>query len=84
MSNSKSGLKSGHILEIMNDIEDEYIMDFELMRYLEFARVNPNEVYEWKPYWFDRDTVIIQTTSKDSYYVQDYYVYDIQGERTVQ
>jgi len=56
------------------------VLDFELMRYLEFARVNPNEVYEWKPYWFDRDTVIIQATSKDSYYVQDYYVYDIQED----
>ena len=58
----------------------EYIgvLDFEKMQYLEFERVNPNEVYEWKPYWFDRDTVIIQATSKDSYYVQDYYVYDMQ------
>ena len=43
--------------------------------------MNPNEVYEWKPYWFDKDTVIIQATSKDSYYVQDYYVYDIQGTK---
>lgn len=60
----------------------EYIglLDFEKMQYLEFERVNPNEVYEWKPYWFDKDTVIIQATSKDSYYVQDYYVYDIQEE----
>lgn len=61
----------------------EYIgvLDFEKMQYLEFERVNPNEVYEWKPYWFDKDTVIIQATSKDSYYVQDYYVYDIQGTK---
>lgn len=61
----------------------EYIgvLDFEKMQYLEFERVNPNEVYEWKPYWFDKDTVIIQATSKDSYYVQDYYVYDIQGAK---
>ena len=58
----------------------EYIgvLDFEKLRYLEFARINSNEVYEWKPYWFDQDTVIIQATSKESYYVQDYYVYDIQ------
>ena len=61
----------------------EYIgvLDFEKMQYLEFERVNPNEVYEWKPYWFDKETVIIQATSKDSYYVQDYYVYDIQGTK---
>lgn len=60
----------------------EYIgaLDFEQMRYLEFARQNPNDVYEWKPYWFDQDTVIIQATSRDSYYVQDYYVYDIQRD----
>ena len=66
--------------EIGSKYEYIGVLDFELMRYLEFARVNSNEVYEWKPYWFDRDTVIIQATSKDSYYVQDYYVYDIQDD----
>ena len=50
---------------------------------MEFARENPNEVYEWKPYWFDQDTVIIQATSKDSYYVQDYYVYELLDETAV-
>lgn len=57
----------------------EYIgvLDFERMNYLEFSRKNNNEVYEWKPYWFDKDTVIIQATGKDSYHVQDYYVYDL-------
>lgn len=55
------------------------VLDFEKMNYLEFSRKNSNEVYEWKPYWFDKDTVIIQATSKDSYYIQDYYVYDLQA-----
>lgn len=58
----------------------EYIgvLDFEKLRYLEFMRENSNEVNEWKPYWFDKDTVIIQATGKeDAYYVQDYYIYDI-------
>ena len=57
----------------------EYIglLDFERLQYLEFARKNSNEVNEWKPYWFDQDTVIVQATSKENYYVQDYYVYDI-------
>ena len=67
--------------EIGSKYEYIGVLDFEKMQYLEFERVNPNEVYEWKPYWFDKDTVIIQSTSKDSYYVQDYYVYDIQGAK---
>ena len=65
--------------EIGSKYEYIGVLDFENMCYLEFTRVNPNEVYEWKPYWFDKDTVIIQAAGKDSYYVQDYYVYDIQG-----
>ncbi len=68
--------------EIGSKYEYIGVLDFEKMQYLEFERMNPNEVYEWKPYWFDKDTVIIQATSKDSYYVQDYYVYDIQGAKT--
>lgn len=57
----------------------EYIgvLDFEKMSYLEFARDNVNEVNEWTPYWFDKDTVIIQATDKEQYNVRNYYVYDI-------
>ena len=69
--------------EIGSKYEYIGVLDFEKMRYLEFARENPNEVYEWNPYWFDEDTVIIQATSKDSYYVQDYYVYDLLDETAV-
>ena len=73
-----------HLLVSGGEIGSKYeyigVLDFEQMRYLEFARQNPNDVYEWKPYWFDQDTVIIQATSRDSYYVQDYYVYDIQRD----
>lgn len=60
----------------------EYIgvLDFEKMRYLEFSRENHNDVNEWKPYWFDRDTVIIPAAGKDNYYAQDYYVYDLLEE----
>ncbi len=64
----------------------EYIgvLDFEKLMYLEFSRKNSNEANEWKPYWFDKDTVIIQATSeKGAYYVQDYYVYDILDEGVV-
>lgn len=63
----------------------EYIgvLDFERMNYLEFSRNNQNEVYEWKPYWFDKDTVIIQATSRESYDVQDYYVYDLLDETAI-
>ena len=57
----------------------EYIgvLDFENMSYMEFSRENMNDVNEWNPYWFDKDTVIIPATAKDVYWVQDYYVYDI-------
>ena len=61
----------------------EYIgvLDFEKMSYLEFSRGNSNETDEWNPYWFDQDTVIIRATSENgSFYVQDYYVYDILDE----
>lgn len=63
----------------------EYIgvLDFEKMNYLEFSRNNNNEVYEWKPYWFDKDTVIIRATGKNSYSSQDYYVYDLLDETSV-
>ena len=69
--------------EIGSKYEYIGVLDFDKMRYLEFSRENPNEVYEWKPYWFDQDTVIIQATSKDSYYVQDYYVYELLDETAV-
>ncbi|MBQ8231259.1 MAG: hypothetical protein IJZ34_04960 [Lachnospiraceae bacterium] len=65
----------------------EYIgvLDFEKKKYLEFSRENSNETNEWKPYWFDKDTVIIQATSKSgSYYVQDFYIYDILDEELIQ
>lgn len=57
----------------------EYIgvLDFEKMSYLEFTRENDNEVNEWTPYWFDKDTVIIPATGTEEYYIRDYYVYDI-------
>lgn len=63
--------------EIGSKYEYIGVLDFEKMQYLEFSRKNSNEVYEWKPYWFDKDTVIIQAAGKDSYQVQDYYVYDL-------
>lgn len=66
-------------------VKYEYIgvLDVEKMNYLEFSRNNNNEVYEWKPYWFDKDTVIIRATGKDSYSSQDYYVYDLLDETSV-
>lgn len=68
-----------------NGSKYEYIgvLDFEKMSYLEFGRKNNNEVYEWKPYWFDKDTVIIQATGKDSYYARDYYVYELLDETAI-
>lgn len=69
--------------EIGSKYEYIGVLDFEKMNYLEFSRKNRNEVYEGKPYWFDQDTVIIQAASKDSYYVQDYYVYDLLDESAV-
>ena len=58
-------------------------MDFEKLRYLEFARRNRNEVYEWTPYWFDKDTVIIPATVKDTGYSQDYYLYELLDETAI-
>ena len=69
--------------EIGSKYEYIGVLDFEKLQYLEFSRKNRNEVYEGKPYWFDKDTVIIQATSKDSYYIQDYYVYDLLDESAV-
>lgn len=69
--------------EIGSKYEYIGVLDFEKMNYLEFSRKNSNEVYEWKPYWFDKDTVIIQAISKDSYDIQDYYVYDLLDESAV-
>ncbi len=60
----------------------EYIgvLDFEKQTYLEFSRENMNPVHEKKPYWFDKDTVIIPAIQQNSYLAQDYYVYDLLGE----
>lgn len=69
--------------EIGSKYEYIGVLDFEKMNYLEFSRKNSNEVYERKPYWFDKDTVIIQATGKDSYDVQDYYVYDLLDESAI-
>lgn len=69
--------------EIGSKYEYIGVLDFEKLQYLEFSRKNRNEVYEGKPYWFDKDTVIIQATGKDSYQVQDYYVYDLLDESAV-
>ena len=49
----------------------------------EFARRNRNEVYERNPYWFDKDTVIIPVTAKDTNYSQDYYLYELLDETAI-
>ncbi len=68
--------------EIGSKYEYIGVLDFEKMSYLEFSRENNNEVHEWRPYWFDKDTVIIPAVS-DSYLVQDYYIYDILDEAAI-
>lgn len=49
----------------------------------EFARRNRNKVYERNPYWFDKDTVIIPATAKDTNYSQDYYLYELLDETAI-
>lgn len=69
--------------EIGSKYEYIGVLDFEEKKYMEFSRKNSNEVYERKPYWFDKNTVIIPATGKDPYYAQDYYVYELLDETAV-